>query len=559
MSGALGHICQPLYRCIALAGLLSLAPWMTGCDQTRLPPATDAGLTEIKSTACHACHGTPQSAAPAPALDGSMSTTHRGVGAHASHLTASSTHAAVACSACHTVPTSLYQAGHLDAEDGRATVVFAPRPGATVAAGTWDPEALTCNGVWCHGADLKSPGAKSKPIWNLVNATQRRCDSCHGSPPAAPHPQGDLAQKCHLCHSATVGQDGKIAAPELHVDGVVQVALAPSASCSSCHGNPPTDNHPNFITCKLCHAATVDDEGDLISGGGHLNGKVDFAMVPKTCDGCHGAPPKDKHPKMTKCQLCHPATVDEDGTLFAKGGHLNGKVEVMIVPKSCDGCHGAPPDSPKHPKMDRCGKCHAATVDDQGALVAGGKHMNGEVEFGYPAGCVACHGADTSPAPPPDHNGKVDPTLATVGAHTTHLKGKVYSAGGMKCTVCHKLPSTVDEPGHLVGDNQLAFPDQDARHKLSEPSFDAKTLTCSGVYCHGAKLKDGTAPTPKWTDTSLSCDGCHGTPPQSKAHAFLPAGDTTYCTACHKASVKPDGKIDLESGAHLNGKLEVQL
>jgi predicted CxxxxCH...CXXCH cytochrome family protein len=47
------------------------------------------------------------------------------------------------------------------------------------------------------------------------------------------------------------------------------------------------------------------------------------------------------------------------------------------------------------------------------------------------------------------------------------------------------------------------------------------------------------------------CTTCHGAPPPSHAST------STNCSACHPGTVKPDGTIDVASGLHANGHLEV--
>jgi predicted CxxxxCH...CXXCH cytochrome family protein len=357
--------------------------------------------------------------------------------------------------------------------------------------------------------------------------------------------------------------------PERHIDGHVDVVLGPTVSCGGCHGAPPTtDKHPKVAenSCSQCHVETVDAQMLLLPAGKHMNGKVEVALAANAnCASCHGAPPvSDKHPKLwvENCEKCHAATLGANMALLSGGTHMNGKVDFAIAPQTCDACHAAPPtevgpEKKPHPKMTRCGKCHASSIDDAGKILAGGTHTNGKLEMVLPTACDACHGAPGSlGAPPPDHEGKTDPSLPSVGAHAAHILGKNYSKGGVTCTSCHVLPTSVDAPGHMYGLSTI-FLDA-ASTWLGKATFDQPSQTCSGVSCHGAAIGGGTVPVPKWTQATIACDGCHGLPPPpSSGHvATDPTKGTQACALCHKKTVKADGSLDIQGGYHINGLVD---
>ncbi len=551
--------------CLGLlgCGAVLLLAGASGCDtaRTAVPdyPATAAEFSPT-SAQCRACHGNDENAAPPRGAHGQTSTTDRGVGAHQTHVRADGTHAAIACEVCHVVPKTVSDHGHIDDVDFHATVQFTGLALANGATATYDGKNLTC-AVYCHGSTLKAPGTHSKPVWNQVDGQQRACNSCHGAPPPAPHP---TTTDCVGCHAATAGPGLSILHPDKHIDGKVDVVLGPTVSCAGCHGAPPvTDKHPKVdaLSCGQCHMDSVDAQNKLLPGGKHMDGKVQVVLAPTVnCTTCHAAPPTTAtHPKLwvEDCSKCHAATVDAKMQLIAGGKHLDGAVEVALAPKTCDACHGAPPadvgpEHKPHPKMNRCEKCHTTTVDAAGQILTGGTHLNGKVELQLPTSCEACHGAPGSGgAPAPDHNGNSDPSLPTVGAHAAHLKGKTFSKGGIACTTCHVLPATVDAPGHMYGVSTIVL------DKVStwqgKAAFDQPSQSCSGVACHGAG--GGSVPTPKWTMTTLACDACHGIPPALiTGHVPTdPAKGTQACAACHKKTVKPDGSLDLEGGYHVNG------
>ncbi len=169
-------------------------------------------------TLCNGCHGDAESPAPPRDLSGNTATSARGVGAHRIHLDDSTRSRAIACNECHLVPLRTDSPGHLD-EDLQAELVF----GALASLGTnpsYDAasDAPSCSNVYCHGVTL-SGGTLPQPGWTLSAASTGSCDSCHGSPPPAPHPQVD---SCEACHPRTVIQDQVIdLSSDTHIDGEV--------------------------------------------------------------------------------------------------------------------------------------------------------------------------------------------------------------------------------------------------------------------------------------------------------------------------------------------------
>lgn len=186
------------------------------------------------------------------------------------------------------------------------------------------------------------------------------CGSCHGFPPAAPHPaavagQWDAAD-CSGCHSTSVGAGGILVAGGTHADGGISVRVAGHADgywepaqhgpdvmsggalCRSCHGADFTGGPgwPSFaggapaISCVDCH--TVFGRGDWLTD----------------CTFCHGSPPATgKHVRHVVdlamgCSACHPgytsSTVDP-------ALHVDGAADVDGLydrsTQTCGGCHSA--------------------------------------------------------------------------------------------------------------------------------------------------------------------------------------------------------------------------
>jgi len=200
--------------------------------------------------ACNTCHGDfndPSKISPPKDLDGNVSSTSPGVGAHSKHLSAFANGVSFSCTECHTVPADVYDAGHLGS-DGKAELNFGSftnKFGGT----TYDFGTNKCSNTYCHGnfefpksqvyknfytAD-KMVGNNRSPVWTSSNGSETKCFSCHGKSDTDPSPVGhisylDAAQtqpitidKCVLCHSTVVDASGTIIDKTKHINGKVNV------------------------------------------------------------------------------------------------------------------------------------------------------------------------------------------------------------------------------------------------------------------------------------------------------------------------------------------------
>ena len=398
---------------------------------------------------------------------------------------------------------------------------------------------------------------------DVVLAPDAVCNACHGAPPTVPaHPV--TASDCEGCHATTVAANKVLIPGGTHMDGTVEVVLAADADCTGCHGAPPNvNNHPQESACETCHALTAGPNKTIANPAYHRNGKIDIKVTAAAdCSACHGDPPNNgKHPQLQpiveSCHLCHGTTVGADDKPLDAGTHANGVIDFALVPTTCDACHGAPPVEPLHPKMNNCNKCHSSTVDATNkAIVPGGTHVNGTIDIILPTACDSCHGGNGSAAPPPDVNGNTDPTLPTVGAHAAHLKGKLYSGGGITCDTCHELPTSVGQANHLQGTlDSIKFPNGKAVAPGYVPDFNPATMTCTNVYCHGVTLPDGAKTSPVWNQPGLACNSCHGIPPSvGSGHPYVdPSMGTVACALCHSKTINPDGTLNTKDGWHVNG------
>jgi predicted CxxxxCH...CXXCH cytochrome family protein len=388
---------------------------------------------------CTGCHGDAFEGGPAEApcttchTEGpdACTTCHRADlrarGSHAAHLTGDDGPLSLDdCVHCHVVPVAYDSPGHLFAADGTpdpppADVTFeslaALTPNAAHRAGppTYVYESGTCQNVYCHG-DVLGDGnaALTRPIWFDGGSGQAACGTCHGLPPSSHHPS---QVECQLCHQRVAGPEQTVAAPELHVDGMVQVGHT-EAGCASCHGStanaaPPVDLLGNASTDSV----TVGAHQPHVLGSSRLRG-------PMACGECHLEPttfdspghvetpwPAEVFPgaasfeSLASTRGAVPAwdrTTGRCADVYCHGGGAltaDTSAGVNRTPlwtrlrqgeAACGSCHGIPPSTAPHDSswgLSSCHDCHAGTVDVFGGIVVTGPpgartslHINGVVD-----------------------------------------------------------------------------------------------------------------------------------------------------------------------------------
>jgi hypothetical protein len=203
-------------------------------------PTLDGGVKSCNS--CHSgwqknctfCHGGKdnQTGAPPFGVGGESASNQKVVGAHTTHVTATSKKVAYTCSTCHKVPADALSAGHVDG-DGVAEVLLDECGNGTYSNGS-------CSAVYCHG-NGKSTSSGGSANWT---GTSLGCQSCH--------PNSGLSGAhglhlgfgfgCQTCHSDTVSNATTIKNTALHVNCTKDVKGAftytsSTKTCSNgCHG-----------------------------------------------------------------------------------------------------------------------------------------------------------------------------------------------------------------------------------------------------------------------------------------------------------------------------------
>lgn len=332
---------------------------------------------------CDTCHGSGDRGAPPPDLSGDP--TSPGVGAHAVHLEGGLFSAPVACEACHVVPATAGDTGHLGA-DGIAEVLFGGVAVTGESAPLYDRDTRSCTDSWCHGAAPSPRWTETEPL---------HCESCHGYPPAAPHPQ---MLACERCHAPIIDAAGTIVTPSRHVDGVVDVDLP--VACGACHGDatspaPPVDLAGNVATSfRGVGAHRV-----------HVEGTSTSRAVP--CDECHRVPEQvietghvdtfgTAELRFRGVARAFGASPSFDGATCADTychgdrfvlGHDSGGLATQPIwtltdgsQSLCTSCHGLPPPPPHPPGPSFCSDCHP-TIGFPLEILDPSRHVDGVVDL----------------------------------------------------------------------------------------------------------------------------------------------------------------------------------
>lgn len=551
-------VTRPLCRFRKAAGLLGcllFSAFSWGCLDVR-----EEAYQEEDAARCTKCHGDPERAgdfllksAPPGDLGGSIETSYPGVGAHMRHLLPSLTHAAILCTECHIVPSAADTPGHAD-DALPAEIEFGSLASAESALPKYDSERRSCSDTWCHGP--------SEVRWTRPLPADETCGTCHGLPPALPHPQ---IESCSLCHGDVIDGEGKFPRPELHINGQVEVE---TPKCSFCHGSedspaPPPDFEGNTSP-------------ETPGVGAHTAHLLAASSRPLTCDECHMLPAQnaplshvDGRPAeifFSGTGLAHdsaPVFHAEDQTCASSWCHGLGKSEGDSVPiwtsamsLGCDGCHASPPPAP-HPPVGECQFCHAEVIGANLEIHTPSLHVNGTVNVDVPSNCTSCHG-DENAAPPRDVSGNSATSFAGVGAHQTHVLGTDTSRA-VRCEECHALVENVNEVGHFDTPlpAELSFSGVATSYGATPIYAEGR---CENSYCHGADFEDerlsgGPLTEPSWTTvdgTQAACGTCHSLPP--------PLGHVQIddCSSCHR-NVRPDDRSFYDPNLHVNGVPETVL
>jgi predicted CxxxxCH...CXXCH cytochrome family protein len=238
--------------------------------------------------------------------------------------------------------------------------------------------------------------------------------------------------------------------------------------------------------CEYCHAATVDDGGNIIDPTRHGNNVKDVLMSSQWAIVGRGAPLYNAETKVCSNVYCH-----SDGTTDPEQVRPFGWTENGT---HCNTCHGHPRES-----CNSTG-CHDGRIDANG--------RDWPIKTGWPSGE---EWKEAMPMFPNEGAG-----TARANSHPRHLqtnfpcdKCHYATIKNGTCTVCHTAgipPGSMSEVAHI----DPAFhvnKEKDVVFKEGG-TFNKTTKACSNTACHTG----GTDP--QWggsINTSIICLNCHGT------------------------------------------------
>jgi predicted CxxxxCH...CXXCH cytochrome family protein len=342
-------------------------------------------------------------------------------------------------------------------------------------------------------------------------------------------PQLGCALSCH-------GTDTSNAPPK-SVSGAMETT-AVAVGAHQAHLGAASTWHRQ-VQCADCHVVPAE-----VGSPGHLDGdnraEVKFSM---------NAGPNAAWNGTTCTTGCHGSAAIGGAQPTPTWTRVDGSQAT------CGSCHGVAPPAP-HPADTKCASCHPTMEEGSTTFRDPASHINGVVDVvgaGATGGCTSCHGSANSSAPPKDLSGATVATARGVGAHAAHLKPSTWHRA-MPCTSCHRVPTTLDAPGHRDGDNvaELTF-------DTLNPAATYAAGTCSNLYCHGTGR--GNTGTATWTTPgALACTSCHnltGTG-MSGDHRRHIGEENMRCSQCHATVVDANRNV-INANLHINGVHEVKM
>jgi len=240
------------------------------------------GKAQTAGLGCTTCHGDAARLANLPGTDRNLPSSPPvsspgapayAVGAHLGHVNptaASFLMPPVPCAECHVVPADSTHSNNPPAQ----RVVFGPISRTGGAVPTWSSATTGCAATYCHGNFTFGvvKGSNATPLWTTTASLA--CTGCHGMPPT---------------------------------------------------GHPTYTGTPDAVSCFQCHPQSVNADGTIKQGGGHVNGKADGG----DCTSCHGDPPttgEHGEHRRERCDACHPTGFTS--TTVVAPFHDNGTTDI---------------------------------------------------------------------------------------------------------------------------------------------------------------------------------------------------------------------------------------
>lgn len=440
----------------------------------------------------------------------------------------------IQCADCH--------GGHVDALDGSVPNTYVVRRYMNVS---------TSKGAIRNGkAFYQYTGNRRN--WNSADPQKPGvCQTCHIVPTGGAYPTE---------HADTSGANGKLCM-SCHTHDSADGAF--SASCTTCHGYPPQDNHGGGPTGYALDGAvsyqlqafykdetntphTVHAGGvysyncnECHKGNTHNNGAT-FQDVFKTADASLASNGQGTSPVYTANNPAGPgtcATYCHSNGKPALGGYVtktpqwaNGKGTIVGTPGECTACHDdatgfAGTAHLKHVnaatgKAYSCATCHSATVNGTPAITSKAKHVNGvkDLSFSGSIGATPLAG-----------------TCSTVYCHTNgkgtaaEIAPSFGSLASGQCGACHKAAPAFASGRPLINSNAHFAHMSSTYGPKSFVAPGAAATSCARCHTYTTELAashvNGTVEVlsgggsacvachpnglPAWTGGRVTCESCH--------------------------------------------------
>ncbi|WP_084319052.1 CxxxxCH/CxxCH domain c-type cytochrome [Deferrisoma camini] len=433
----------------------------------------------------------------------------------------------------------------------------------------------TCHGVFGDPANASVPekavtsnnhpthytAAHGPAIVEGHGGTAPGCSSCHNS-------IADFSADCSPCHGSgsegALGPGATTPSPT-HVDGNVDfvgdVQLAATSACDNCHSTASINGQvgrdlaksywatTNTIPCVNCHNGT-DPGTSLADGTGRtapdvLGDDTTYGAEVTGHNLASGTYAGSGNPAAAKvCDDCHDTASthvnNADDTTFA-GNRLRATVNTVATGSTvsglCGACHQTTVGTPAQAQVSSHGNLNTS-------FTSGTTHDANAESFAY--NCEACH----EPHGLTQNTGgnaniyMIRPSVEiknysepTTGADRTTTVSVVFEAktgtnsfddgltqNDNMCVACH---IDANRPG-----SSTAMTNTDGNHiELNDYTSNEQGNDCTGCHSHdydsdAGGTADGFMP--------LQCDGCHGFPPATNAHAKHVTTAGFDCGKCHQ-------------------------
>ena len=540
--------------------------------------------TQVTSSTCATCHDTGKAFAGATTVvtkpaSGHLPTTAACDQCHTSTSTGgfktwTMNHTAVnatPCATCHNTGVSFMA----------STPSLVTKPTGTAHI----PTTAACD--TCHTSTTVTGGFAT---WTMNHTgISSGCNTCHGTstalfPGVVNQPVGHPntgTQDCSVCHTSTsIG--GFAIAPANGKNP--HTTTAPSATCTSCHGNAsatfaaPGQPVGHIVTtgqCGACH---------LWSASSFAGATMDHTAVnTATCALCHGAGKSftgtmttplvtissvTHIPVTADCATCHKTTTVPGGFKTWTMNHTG------VSTANCAACHGATAGSftntsgtpiksntsasVKHiPIIGDCSVCHSNTTVTGGFATWTMNHTGVTT-----TPCATCHGTSASSFT----NTSGTPIKSTTSVTHISITGD--------CSVCHSsttvpggftswtmnhsgVTSTPCSACHATG---KTFTNTSGKALVTQPATHFPIIGDCSV-CHGTSSVSFVIPAPYSSMvhvggvTTTTCTNCHtgqtfanGMTPLQKSSFPSHVATTADCSTCHSSFTVPGGFVNASGG-----------